>query len=161
MSKGLGIQGFVDSEGLLRKFDPSRPPSSAHIVIDEGAEPLCYVLTAGAIRLQDDGCSVSREQILAEFDLTYMTLVEGTNTGIARTTKGQIDGFVRSNGGTDHRPFKAIESPIVRGPEEEVQPTDLAHASIVSVECGLSKTQCKIAVRDLAKTAFDLIHGLD
>ena len=118
MSKELDVQVFADTEGLFRKFDPSRPPSSLHVVVDEGSEPGRYVLAGAAIRLKDDGCSVFRERVLAEFDLTYLCLIEGSYTGIARTTKGQIDGYVCSSGDTDHRPFKAIESPLVRGVEE-------------------------------------------
>ena len=161
MSQGSSAEHFSDAEVLLRRFDPSRPPSSAHVVVDEGATPHRYVLSSGALKFDDDGCSTSRELVLTELGLTHMHLIEGPLTGIARTTKGRIDGYVHSSGGTDRVPFETIATPIVRGPGEESNPTDPAHASITKVECGLSKTQSKIAVRQLAKMAFELIHGMN
>lgn len=134
---------LTDDESLLRGIWPEQHLTT----VDEG-DAGGVVLNHGALRWDSDGVSVFRGTVLEALGLDTSVIASGPYTGIATTTKSQVEGFEIDGA----RHFVAVASPIDQTPSE---PRDPAHASImVKADHGLSNTKLKKAKHKLAREVF-------
>lgn len=137
-------------EHLARRFDPSDPSHVDNIAYDEGTGT--RHLRAGALRFDEDGCSVFRIEQLQAQGLTMYAIITDVHRGLATTSVARITDF-DSGLGSGGREFDVSASPL--SPPPEYAP---AHASIThDVTLYSSKTKCRQARRDLASRAFDVV----
>ena len=99
------------TETILRRFDPGRTEDPKHMLFDESIGS--WSLAAGALRFDNDGCSVFREGALRSANLDAQSIVgTGSQTGIAEATKEEVDQYTHSSQSGDCQPFEVIASPV-------------------------------------------------
>jgi hypothetical protein len=138
-------------EVVLRTF--AKVAEQADIaVVDEGAEPT-KSLKGGALRFDEDGCSVSRDAILSAANVSRSALLSPPKyTWIASSTKAEIEGHVqRDAAGDEYAPFVVVPDPFPAGFEE---PKDASHALIQMARDYSSNTKKRLSIDTLAKQVF-------
>ena len=99
------------TETILRRFAPGRTENPKHMLFDESIGS--WSLAAGALRFDNDGCSVFREGALRSANLDAQSIVgTGSQTGIAEATKEEVDQYTHSSQSGDCQPFEVIASPV-------------------------------------------------
>ena len=84
------------TETILRRFAPGRTENPKHMLFDESIGS--WSLAAGALRFDNDGCSVFREGALRSANLDAQSIVgTGSQTGIAEATKEEVDQYTHSS----------------------------------------------------------------
>ena len=141
------------TETILRRFDPGRTEDPKHMLFDESIGS--WSLAAGALRFDNDGCSVFREGALRSANLDAQSIVgTGSQTGIAEATKEEVDQYTHSSQSGDCQPFEVIASPVDDLNDGFEGRLMKAHASLVYRESTLSNNQKKRAASGLAKRVF-------
>lgn len=146
----LADEPLTDDEILLRRFSPTNPNQ---VLKDEGTGR--YVLNFAGLRFDEDGCSVHREEVMAELGMQREdVVVDDQHTGIAIGSKGAVELYAFDGTAGPVHPFRAEASPRTDPPPHRL---DRAHASIRDVECGLSARHVKRARGRMAKAAFTVV----
>jgi len=141
-----------EAERLLRRFNDEDPSHADAITVDEGSAGV-RKLRGGALRFDDDGCSVFRHEVLIGLALSASAITHPPFTAIAVTSRSEVEGF-RSGLAVD--PVDAPEFSVKADPLEPGAPYDPAHTLIYAERTYPSKTKRRAAISDLAGTAFTL-----
>ncbi|TQK19098.1 hypothetical protein FBY40_1589 [Microbacterium sp. SLBN-154] len=138
-------------EEILRRFNDQDPSHYDTVVRDEGDGT--RKLKGGALRWDDDGCSVYRSRILLILGLPKDCIATDAHPAVARTSRALIESFTSGLADTAVRP----EFAVVADPLEPGEPYDPAHTLIQPMAEYPSKTKRRTAANDLARSAFSLL----
>lgn len=135
------------SEVLWRRFDDRDPAHFDSLSVDE--ESGASRLKGGALRFDNDGCSVFRERVIVQLGLRPGAIATRQYSALAAATCGEIDGF-HSGLATDGEP----EFRVAADPLETPPPYNPAHTLIEHHGAYASKTKRRQAIHQLARRVF-------
>lgn len=132
----------------MRRFDPGDP---SHVARDEGTGGLR--LRGGALRFDDDGCSVYRIAVLDDLGLGISVTKTEQHRGLAVARAENIRTVY--SGLTSEVP----EFDVSASPHDPPPVYEPAHSSLLSCGTYESKSKMRRARDDLAAQAFDVVEA--
>lgn len=138
------------SDELLvwRRFDATNPAHFDTIVVDEGTG--ARHLKGGALRFDDDGCSVFRGDVLESLGLEPQAIASPPHTSLAYASRSNIESFTTGFAEeASAKAFKVAADPL--SPDPVYNP---AHALIQHLLVYPSNTKRRRAEGELARVIF-------
>lgn len=150
LSAAVAGGGFPPPEDdrLWRRFDATDPAHFDTIVVDEGTG--VKHLKGGALRFDDDGCSVFSGGVLESLGLTPDSIRTPLHSALASATRREVEAFSTAYATEPGaRAFEVLAAPLQPAPEYAP-----AHALIRHLLDYASNTKRRRAEGDLARQVF-------
>lgn len=139
-------------EGLARRFDDTDPSHVDALTKDEGITGTSR-LRGGALRFDEDGCSVFRTEMIALLCLPLACITTPSHPAVALTTRGAVEAF---RSGLNMEALSLPEFLVRADPLEPGEAFLPAHSLIYEAGTYPSKTKRRAARGDLAGAVFTL-----
>ncbi|NLP84167.1 hypothetical protein HF576_09915 [Microbacterium sp. CFH 90308] len=136
---------------VWRRFDTRDPAHYDNNTIDESSG--ASRLKGGALRFDDDGCSVFREDVLRSLGLAPISILSRQHSGLAYAACSAINGFESGMANDSNQEFMVVGDPLE--PEPAYNP---AHTLITHPGEYASKTKRRQAIHQLARRVFKTIE---
>jgi len=141
-------------EGLARRFDDSDPSHVDALTKEEGITGTSR-LRGGALRFDEDGCSVFRTEVIEALYLPLACITTPIYSAIALTTRGEVEAFRSGLALDEGSPPEFLVRADPLEPGEAFMP---AHSLIFENGTYPSKTKRRAALGDLAGAVFILLE---
>lgn len=133
---------------VWRRFDATNPAHFDTVVVDEGTG--VRHLKGGALRFDEDGCSVFRGDVLESLGLEPLAIASPPHTSLAHATRNGVESFTTGFAeDPSARAFNVVADPLF--PDPKYNP---AHALIQHLLVYTSNTKRRRAEGELARVVF-------
>ena len=147
------LQSVDSTDTLLRRFNPDN--REHFITIDEGSIPTKRLAAGAFTGFSNDGCSVSRAEVLATAQIPVGQILQPKYSGIAEAAAGDVRRLsIPDATGESILPFSVVPDPYPEPIPGGVLPAphEVAHALVQMAS--LTKADRRIAVGNLARFVF-------